>query len=198
MHGPRADRHCAAIVTTGLAVLVAVASQPRRRKRRRRRRRRLARGVLGRRQGARLPRRPAGVPARDTATGAVGGGAPGRDGKTGAMIATLPLGLNLTEPITVKVDNGAAERQSIQTCTNVGCFVTMTMTDKMLAAMRAAANSRSPCRTSTRSRSRSACRCSVSGLPSTRPSEARRIIRCVHSIRLRRSPSFSRLALRRA
>jgi len=38
--------------------------------------------------------------------------------------------------VTVKVDNGAAERQPIQTCTNVGCFVTMTLTDKMLAAMR--------------------------------------------------------------
>ncbi|MGZ3322973.1 MAG: invasion associated locus B family protein, partial [Xanthobacteraceae bacterium] len=33
-------------------------------------------------------------------------------------------------------DNGAAERQPIQTCTNVGCFVAMTLTDKMIAAMR--------------------------------------------------------------
>ena len=62
---------------------------------------------------------------------------PAPDSKTGAMLLTLPLGLNLTEPVTVKVDNGAAERQPIQTCTNVGCFVTMTLTDKMLAAMRA-------------------------------------------------------------
>src|SRR6266404_5730607 len=31
---------------------------------------------------------------------------PAPDGKTGAMVLTLPLGLNLTEPITVKVDNG--------------------------------------------------------------------------------------------
>jgi invasion protein IalB len=61
---------------------------------------------------------------------------PAPDAKTGAMLLTLPLGLNLTEPVTVKVDNGAAERQPIQTCTNVGCFVTMTLTDKMLAAMR--------------------------------------------------------------
>jgi len=56
--------------------------------------------------------------------------------KTGALVLTLPLGLNLTEPVTVKVDNGAAERQPIQTCTNVGCFVAMTLTDKMIAAMR--------------------------------------------------------------
>jgi invasion protein IalB len=62
---------------------------------------------------------------------------PAADGKTGAMVITLPLGLNLTEPVVVKVDNGAPERQSIQTCTNVGCFVAMTLTDKFIAAMRA-------------------------------------------------------------
>src|SRR6266849_1167984 len=55
---------------------------------------------------------------------------PAADGKSAAMVITLPLGLNLTEPVLVKVDNGAAERQSIQTCTNVGCFVAMTLTDK--------------------------------------------------------------------
>src|SRR5215813_6580228 len=54
---------------------------------------------------------------------------PAADAKTGAMVITLPLGLNLTEPVLVKVDNGTAERQSIQTCTNVGCFVAMTLTD---------------------------------------------------------------------
>jgi invasion protein IalB len=52
------------------------------------------------------------------------------------MIIQLPLGLNLTEPITVKVDNGPSERQAIQTCTNVGCFVALTVADKLLAAMR--------------------------------------------------------------
>jgi invasion protein IalB len=61
---------------------------------------------------------------------------PSPDGKTGAMVMTLPLGLNLTEPVLVKVDNGAPERQAIQTCTNVGCFVAMTLTDKLIAAMR--------------------------------------------------------------
>jgi invasion protein IalB len=62
---------------------------------------------------------------------------PAADGKTGAMVVTLPLGLNLTEPVTVKVDNGVSERQAIQTCTNVGCFVALTATDKLVAAMRA-------------------------------------------------------------
>src|SRR6266436_2854702 len=61
---------------------------------------------------------------------------PAPDGKSAAMVITLPLGLNLTEPVLVKVDNDAAERQSIQTCTNVGCFVAMTLTDKLIAAMR--------------------------------------------------------------
>jgi invasion protein IalB len=61
---------------------------------------------------------------------------PAADAKTGAMILQLPLGLNLTEPILVKVDNGTAEKQPIQTCTNVGCFVAMTVADKLLATMR--------------------------------------------------------------
>jgi invasion protein IalB len=58
---------------------------------------------------------------------------PAADGKSGAMVMTLPLGLNLTEPVSVKVDNGTPERQPIQTCTNVGCFVAMTLTDKLVA-----------------------------------------------------------------
>jgi invasion protein IalB len=65
---------------------------------------------------------------------------PAADGKSGAMVMTLPLGLNLTEPVLVKVDNGTPERQAIQTCTNVGCFVAMTLTDKLIATMRAGAD----------------------------------------------------------
>ena len=61
---------------------------------------------------------------------------PGADGKSGAMLVTLPLGLNVSEPVQVKVDNGASEKQAIQTCTNVGCFVAMTLSDKLVAAMR--------------------------------------------------------------
>jgi invasion protein IalB len=61
---------------------------------------------------------------------------PAADGKSGATVMTLPLGLNLTEPVSVKVDNGAPERGPIQTCTNVGCFVAMTLPDKFVAAMR--------------------------------------------------------------
>ena len=54
------------------------------------------------------------------------------------MLMTLPFGLNLTEPVLVKVDNGTPERQAIQTCTNVGCFAAMTLSDKLIAAMRTA------------------------------------------------------------
>jgi invasion protein IalB len=65
---------------------------------------------------------------------------PSADGKSGAMLMTLPLGLNLTEPVLVKVDNGPPERQAIQTCTNVGCFVAMTLSDKLITAMRTGGN----------------------------------------------------------
>jgi invasion protein IalB len=53
------------------------------------------------------------------------------------MTMQLPLGLNLTEAVQVKVDNGGAvERQPIQTCTNIGCFVQMPLNEKFIAAMR--------------------------------------------------------------
>jgi invasion protein IalB len=58
------------------------------------------------------------------------------EAKAGVMSILLPLGLNLTEPVLIKVDNGAPERQPIQTCNNSGCLVTLTATDKLLAAMR--------------------------------------------------------------
>ena len=52
------------------------------------------------------------------------------------MTMQLPLGLNLTEAVQVRVDGGPPERQPIQTCTNIGCFVSMSINDKLLAAMR--------------------------------------------------------------
>src|SRR5438874_10140912 len=47
------------------------------------------------------------------------------EAKTAQLSIQLPLGLNLTEPILVKVDNGQPERQPIQVCNNAGCFATM-------------------------------------------------------------------------
>ena len=58
------------------------------------------------------------------------------DAKTAQMTMQLPLGLNLTEAVQVKVDSGPPERQPIQTCTNIGCFVSMAVNDKLIAAMR--------------------------------------------------------------
>jgi invasion protein IalB len=54
----------------------------------------------------------------------------------GQMTIQLPLGLNLTEAVQIRVDGGAAERQPIQTCTNIGCFVSLALNDKFVAAMR--------------------------------------------------------------
>src|SRR5215813_12850914 len=55
----------------------------------------------------------------------------------GALIAIqMPLGLNLTEPIQIKVDNGPVERYPIQTCTNTGCFASLTANEKLVTAMR--------------------------------------------------------------
>jgi invasion protein IalB len=56
--------------------------------------------------------------------------------KAGQLSLLLPLGLNLTEPVQIKVDNQPPEKQQIQTCNNAGCLVTMTLNDKFLATMR--------------------------------------------------------------
>jgi len=56
--------------------------------------------------------------------------------KAASMSILLPLGLNLTEPVQIKVDNGPPERQPIQTCDASGCLVILTANDKLLAAMR--------------------------------------------------------------
>jgi invasion protein IalB len=59
------------------------------------------------------------------------------DTKTPVMMLQLPLGLNLAEPVQLKVDDGPVEKQQVQTCTNNGCFVGMQLNDKMVAALRA-------------------------------------------------------------
>ena len=56
------------------------------------------------------------------------------------MTMRLPLGLNLTEAIQIKVDGGAPERQPIQTCTNIGCFVSMAVNEKLPPPCAAARN----------------------------------------------------------
>jgi invasion protein IalB len=58
------------------------------------------------------------------------------DTKTPVMMLQLPLGLNVAEPVQLKVDNGPVEKQPVQTCTNNGCFVGLPLNDKMVAALR--------------------------------------------------------------
>jgi invasion protein IalB len=56
--------------------------------------------------------------------------------KAPALILQLPLGISLTEPVQLRVDNGAIERQPVQTCTNAGCIVTVALKDPFLASLR--------------------------------------------------------------
>lgn len=48
----------------------------------------------------------------------------------------LPLGINLAEPIQLKVDAGKEERFPVQTCTTAGCLLSIPLKDPLLAAMR--------------------------------------------------------------
>ena len=57
--------------------------------------------------------------------------------KSAVLLIQLPLGISLTEPVQLKVDNGTVERYPVQTCTNVGCIVNVPLKDPLMAAMRA-------------------------------------------------------------
>jgi len=56
--------------------------------------------------------------------------------KSAVLLIQLPLGISLTEPVQLKVDNGTAERFPVQTCTNVGCIVSVPLKEPLMAAMR--------------------------------------------------------------
>ena len=56
--------------------------------------------------------------------------------KAPVLLIQLPLGISLTEPVQLKVDDGAVERQPVQTCTNVGCIVSVPLKEPLLSAMR--------------------------------------------------------------
>jgi invasion protein IalB len=58
------------------------------------------------------------------------------DSKSPVMMIQLPLGLNVAEPVELKVDNGQPDRQRIQTCTSTGCFAGSTLNDKFVSSMR--------------------------------------------------------------
>ena len=59
-----------------------------------------------------------------------------KSGPTAQVAIQLPLGLDLTEPVLIQVDNGPVEKQPIRTCTNTGCFAAFVANDKLVAQMR--------------------------------------------------------------
>ena len=63
--------------------------------------------------------------------------------KSAVLLIQLPLGISLTEPVQLKVDNGTAERYPVQTCTNVGCIVNVPLKDPLMAALRSGTHWRS-------------------------------------------------------
>lgn len=58
------------------------------------------------------------------------------DTKAPVLLVQLPLGINLTEPVQLKIDGGPADPYPVQTCTNAGCLVSVPLKDPMLSAMR--------------------------------------------------------------
>lgn len=56
--------------------------------------------------------------------------------KAPVLSLQLPLGINLAEPIQLKVDAGKEERFPVQTCTTAGCLLNIPLKDPLLASMR--------------------------------------------------------------
>ena len=59
------------------------------------------------------------------------------DIKAAVLQLRLPLGVSVSEPIIFKVDATELQKQTLQSCNNVGCFLKMNINDKLLAALRA-------------------------------------------------------------
>jgi invasion protein IalB len=59
------------------------------------------------------------------------------DTKKPALIVQLPLGIQVTDKITLRVDEGQAEGYPVQTCTQTGCLVGAPASDALIAALRA-------------------------------------------------------------
>jgi invasion protein IalB len=59
-----------------------------------------------------------------------------KTGPTAQVAIQLPLGLDLTEPVLIQVDNGPVEKQPIRTCANTGCFAAFVANEKLVAQMR--------------------------------------------------------------
>jgi invasion protein IalB len=58
------------------------------------------------------------------------------DSKKPALAIQLPLGIQVTESVTLRVDEGKTERYPIQTCTHTGCLTGASAGDALVGAMR--------------------------------------------------------------
>jgi invasion protein IalB len=58
------------------------------------------------------------------------------DTKKPVLAIQLPLGIQVSEQVTMQVDQGKAERHPVQTCTPTGCILGANASDALLTAMR--------------------------------------------------------------
>jgi invasion protein IalB len=58
------------------------------------------------------------------------------DTKKPAVVVQLPLGIHVTDKITLRVDEGQPEGYPIQTCTQTGCLVGAPASDALISALR--------------------------------------------------------------
>jgi invasion protein IalB len=58
------------------------------------------------------------------------------DTKKPILMVQLPLGIQVTEQVTVQIDEGKTERYPIQTCAQNGCFVAAPIGDPVIGALR--------------------------------------------------------------
>jgi invasion protein IalB len=52
------------------------------------------------------------------------------------LMVQLPLGIQVTAPVTLQVDGGGAENISLQTCTVAGCFAGTQISETLLARLK--------------------------------------------------------------
>jgi invasion protein IalB len=62
------------------------------------------------------------------------------DTKKPVLMVQLPLGIQVTEQVSVQVDDGKTERYPIQTCAQNGCFVAAPVADQVVGALRGGKN----------------------------------------------------------
>jgi invasion protein IalB len=58
-----------------------------------------------------------------------------RETKKPVFMIQVPLGVLVSEPVSIAVDGGKPEQTGVQTCTQAGCFAGDTASDALIAAM---------------------------------------------------------------